>query len=72
VQFTCAPAYRVGQINFETDFLKSLRAADISILEFFKIISHLFFTMFPVLWSLFKTVFKILEMNVSKFVSQII
>jgi hypothetical protein len=40
-----------------------LRGADISNLEFFKVISLQFFTVFSALWPLFKTVFKIQNRN---------
>jgi hypothetical protein len=60
--------YKVGQIHFETNFFKiCLRAADISNLEFFKVISLQFFTVFPALQPLFKTVLKILNRNVKIF-----
>jgi hypothetical protein len=55
-------AYKVGQIGFETNFLNFvLRAADVRSLEFFEVISFQFFTTFPTLLPLFKTVFKILN-----------
>jgi hypothetical protein len=45
-----------------------LRAADITSnkLEIFKVVSLQFFTVFPVLQPLFKTVFKILNRNISQ------
>jgi hypothetical protein len=54
-----------GQISFETNVLKIvLRAADISSLEIFTLISLHFFTMFLALRLLFRTVFKILNRNI--------
>jgi hypothetical protein len=64
-----AYVYKVGQISFETIFLKViLRAADVSNLKFFKVASLKFFTMFRAFRSLFKTVSEILNRNVSDFI----